>query len=165
MTPTRKFHAPAMIAAALALSVAIPAQASEWITSPSDRNLRKILVGADTSCDTPIYIAGTGGTLGGETGACNDTAIERLSFHRGAPVHVKLVSEEELATVEGRQCADLYKYSAPGAVTQYNVRNNGPFTFKTSTICVVTDNPVPTKLKLRNTRLDGSGSDSVRSGL
>jgi|GEM_PF-3936385 len=158
---TRIFTACLAIGTAALLSV--PAIAG--VSSPSDRNLRKILVGAETSCDMPIYIAGTRGTLGGETGACGDASVETLSFRRNADVHVKLVSEDELARIEGRQCVDFYKYTPPGTVTQYNVRTPGPFTFKTSTLCVRTDNPVASRIRLRNTSFDGSASYTVRTGL
>jgi len=121
------------------------------------------LVDAKTDCTQPIYIVGTGGTLGGEVGTCGDATIEQLKFSRSVPVYVKLVDETGLAEMGPRQCMDIFKFQPPAGSTKYNVRQTGPFTFKTSSVCVAAPSGV-TKLQPRDMMARDTGSDSVRIG-
>ena len=119
----------------LAASLAVPAMADSPRLSPADRALKKVLVGAVTSCEAPLVIAGTGPTLGGATRTCAQSDIETLTL-RGKPVHVKLVADEALGAQGPLACTQLYKYQPPGAVTQYNVVGTGAYSFPTAKVCI-----------------------------
>lgn len=130
-----------MIKAVLATSLLVAASAamassSKVRLSPEDRQLKKLLVGAQTSCEAPLVILGTQhGTLNGDRADCGN-GVETLTL-RGKPVHLRFADENNLSQTGAVACQSVYKYvgNMLGPV-QYNVGQSGPQTFETSKVCV-----------------------------